>query len=339
MASFKNLKFKKVYLFFIISLIFLILFFLFSLSLRQNIEKVYGTTFSDKYAKELNLDPKTVLNATFQDLGFKKIRLVAYWDDIEKEKNIYDFSSLDWQIEMAEKYDAEVILAVGHRVPRWPECHLPEWFRELQFEEQKAEILKFISVVVSRYKDKDVIKKWQVENEFYLTSYAKQYCIMGLDTEFLNKEIETVRTISPNKEILLTDSGELKTWRRPYKYGDSFGSTMYLYVANRHIDDFRMPIPASFYNVKLWLWENIYGKKENILIELSIEPWLTKPIIKASLYEQLSKMNIERAQKTIAYAEKSNFKDQYLWGVEWWYYLKLKSYTDLWDFAKELKKE
>jgi hypothetical protein len=316
-----------------------LILFLFSLYLNKDFEKVYGTTFSSKYATELKLNPKIVLEKTFQELGFRKIRLVAYWDDIEEKENTYDFSDLDWQIAIAEKYNAEVILSVGHRVPRWPECHIPLWARDLETEAQKEKILNFIQTTVERYKDREVIKKWQVENEFFLTSYAKEYCLQDLKADFLKQEIELVNEIDSSRPILLTDSGELSSWRKSYKYGDSFGTTMYLYVANRIFNDIRFPIPASFYNLKLWTWEKVYGKKDSILIELSIEPWLTKPIIQASIYEQLNKMNVDRAETIVNYASKTNFKEQYLWGVEWWYYLKLKSYPDIWDFVKELPKE
>jgi hypothetical protein len=67
------------------------------------------------------------LNAIFSDLKIRHIRLVSYWKDIETSPGEYDFSKLDWQFDMANKYGAKVSLAMGMRQPRWPECHEPSW--------------------------------------------------------------------------------------------------------------------------------------------------------------------------------------------------------------------
>jgi len=128
---FRKNKKKKIFL--IVVLILAI--FWFWPDYNKDVE--YGVTFSAKYARELGLNPKEVLEKTFTDLNIKKIRLVVYWDDFEKEKDNHNFSDIDWQIEMAKKYQAEVILAVGKRVPRCPECNMPEWTLTLPWEEQK----------------------------------------------------------------------------------------------------------------------------------------------------------------------------------------------------------
>lgn len=89
--------------------------------------KAFGTTFSSFYAELFGLDWQKAYTAIFEDLGIKKVRLPAYWNEIEKSENEYDFSRLDWQIKEAEKHNAEIILAVGLKLPRWTECHEPDW--------------------------------------------------------------------------------------------------------------------------------------------------------------------------------------------------------------------
>ncbi len=133
-------------------------------------------TFSAKYARELGLDPKIVLEKTFSELKFKKVRLVVYWDDVEKIRDEHDFSDLDWQVKMAEKYNAEVIMAVGRRVPRWPECHIPVWAQNEGLEVQREEIKELIELAVRRYDASPAIKMWQVENESFLTEYEQKNC-------------------------------------------------------------------------------------------------------------------------------------------------------------------
>ena len=77
-----------------------------------------GVTFSAKYASYLGLEPESVFDSIINELGVEKVRLVAYWDDIEVIQNKYDFSELDWQLEKAQENDLDVIFTLGRRVPR-----------------------------------------------------------------------------------------------------------------------------------------------------------------------------------------------------------------------------
>ncbi len=316
-------------------LLIIIVFCLFWYWPQEKIKPNYGVTFSAKYARELKLDPKESLEQIIKDLNIKKIRLVAYWDDIEGEQGSLNFQDLDWQIEMAEKYNVEVILAIGKRVPRWPECHIPYWALQLDQEKQKESILKFITEVVNRYKDKEVVKIWQVENEPFLTGYAKQYCGQ-LNEEFLDKEIALVKSLDIDTPVLMTDSGELGLWADAYSRGDQFGSTFYVYVANNFFEDVRSFMSHNSYRYKMAIMKLLFGEKPTYLIEISIEPWLTKPIINTSFKEQLHKMNIERAEIILDIASQTGFSEQYLWGAEWWYYLKINGYPELWNYIKSI---
>lgn len=75
----------------------------------------------------MNLDWHAAYTEMLDDLKVKHLRLVAYWPTIEAEKDNYTFTDTDWQLEEAQKREAKVIMAVGARSPRWPECHYPEW--------------------------------------------------------------------------------------------------------------------------------------------------------------------------------------------------------------------
>ncbi len=45
----------------------------------------FGTTFSNYYAEELGLDWKETYLAILDDLGVKRLRVVAYWREIEPQ--------------------------------------------------------------------------------------------------------------------------------------------------------------------------------------------------------------------------------------------------------------
>lgn len=87
----------------------------------------FGVTFSSRFARDLGLDAPETLRALFEDLGVRRVRIPVYWDMVERERGTFDFSDIDWQLDMARQYGAEVILAVGQKVPRWPECFVPTW--------------------------------------------------------------------------------------------------------------------------------------------------------------------------------------------------------------------
>jgi hypothetical protein len=89
-----------------------------------------GLTFSARYAADLGLDWRETYRALLDEIGVRRLRLPVYWDLIEREKGRTDFEDLDWQIAEAKKRGATLILAIGQRVPRWPECHIPAWAKE-----------------------------------------------------------------------------------------------------------------------------------------------------------------------------------------------------------------
>lgn len=295
----------------------------------------YGVTFSTMHAKELGLDWKAVYQAALDDLKIRKFRIPAYWPETEPERDIYDFSHLDHQLAEAQKRDAKVILAIGRRLPRWPECHTPHWVGYMPWEEQKEEIRQYLTLVVDRYKGNPTITHWQIENEPYLNAFANEIC-GDLDEDFLKEEIALVRHLDPLRPILVTDSGNLGLWRGPYTNGDSFGTSMYLYFWNPELGQFKTKLPPVTYRMKERLMEVLFGPKETFLIELSLEPWLTGPTVDAPLEDQLSRMDATKFDEIISYAGETSFVQQYLWGVEWWYLMRGKGHPEFWEKAKGL---
>jgi hypothetical protein len=327
--------FKKILIIVLITLVAITVLY-FYLQKRPVPEKInYGVSFNTLYAKELHLDWEEVYTAIIKDLGVRRFRLAAHWNMVESKNNEWNFVELDRQIDLAEENKAEIILAVGRRLPRWPECHIPEWAIDESWEFQKKEILEYIEVVVNRYKDRESIIYWQVENEPYLDIFAKEHC-GDLDEEFLKEEISFLRDLDDKKPILVTDSGNLGTWISPWKRGDAFGTSVYVYLWNKEIGPFKSYLPPSFYRFKTSLMEMLGGEKKSMLIELSLEPWLLQPVVDTPVSVQLERMNIEKFKEIIDFAKKTQFEDQYLWGAEWWYYMSKKDHPEFWDEAKKI---
>lgn len=295
----------------------------------------YGMSFNTMYARELGLDWKETYDAILDELGVRHLRLAAHWPMIEPIPDTYNFEELDYQIAKAEEVGATVILAVGRRLPRWPECHVPDWAREQSWEEQKAELRDYITAVVNRYKDSEAVTVWQVENEPYLSLFAFEHC-GALDEEFLKEEIALIKSLDGTRPLLVTDSGNLGTWKGAYSNGDMFGTSVYVHFWNPELGQFRTFLPPWFYRVKENAVALVYGDKPTYLIELSAEPWLVAPVTEVDLATQFTRMDLEKFNDILAYAKATRYDKQYLWGAEWWYWLLLQNEPAMWERGKAL---
>lgn len=298
----------------------------------------YGMSFNTPYARELGLDWRVTYDAFLNDLGVRHLRLAAHWPMIEPDRDTYNFVELDYQMSRAEEVGADVILAVGRRLPRWPECHVPAWAEGLDWNEQKAQIREQITKVVERYRDSGALAYWQVENEPYLEVFAREHC-GELDEAFLKEEIALVRSLDPDHPVLVTDSGNLGTWAGAYKNGDAFGTSVYVHFWNPELGQFRTVLPAWSYRAKERLMRIFFGQRETMLIELSAEPWLLEPVVEVDLETQYSRMDLEKFNDILEYAEETRLEMQYLWGGEWWYWLHTKGQSEMWNRGKQLFSE
>lgn len=321
---------------FILILVVLLGVALFFLAQKPAPERItYGMSFNTPYAIELGLNWREAYDAIIDELGVRHLRLAAHWPMVEEKEDVYSFEELDYQLDKAEEVGADVILAVGRRLPRWPECHVPEWAEKLEWEQQKEQIRDYLEAVVTRYQGRPNIVYWQIENEPYLQVFAFEHC-GELDEEFLLEEIELVRKLDPTRPILVTDSGNLGKWASAYKHGDAFGTSVYVYFWNPELGQFKTVLPPWFYRAKENFISLFYGDKPTFLIELSAEPWLLEPVVDVDIETQYSRMDLDKVDEIIAYARETRYDKQYLWGAEWWYWLKEKGHPELWEKGQEI---
>jgi len=297
--------------------------------LPRSSDVTWGVTFSDMMAEDLELDTGETLRAILKELKPQGVRLVAYWDRIETRRGDFDFSSLDLQMRIASEFKTPVILAVGQRVPRWPECHIPKWA------DPKKDLLPYMKRVVKRYRGYRNILYWQVENEPFLRfGECKK-----VDKKLIASEINTVRNLDPGRKILLTDGGEFGDWYRAAKRGNIFGTTLYRKVYNRFFGQMTYPITPEIYPLKRDIIKFMTGKPDQnfIIIELGTEPWGDKQIFEMTIEEQMANFSMKNFRDNINYALECRYDTYYLWGAEWWYYLKKKHGKDgYWRIAADV---
>ena len=297
-----------------------------------------GVTYSNRYAEALGLDPHATYEAILNDLGVRKIRLPVYWDQIETSPGKYDFSELDWQLEMAAERHAEVILVVGQRVPRWPECFIPEWAQQ-DDQVRRTALLGMIRTTVERYREHHpAVVLWQVENEAFLD---QRFGICpSLDVNLLDTEIALVRSLDPSRKILMTDSGEISWWYDAASRGDIFGTTLYRDLWHPRFGYFSYPIGPNFFIAKEWFVRTFAHQDHIIVAELQAEPWARGWVGDVPLEEQFLTMNEHKLVTNVDYAKRLGTPEIYLWGAEWWYWLKeKKDHPAVWDAARTLFRE
>jgi hypothetical protein len=316
--------------------IVLILFFIFIMSCGKNYDKSeleYGITFSSKQAKNLELDWEKAYLDILTELNINKIRIPAYWDLIEKEKDSYNWDEIDFLVKNASERGVEIILAIGGRLPRWPECHFPAWYKELPDSSKEEKLLNYIEKTINRYKDYENISAWQIENEPFLPFFGE---CPKLDKDLLDKEIALAKNID-DRPIVITDSGELSLWVPAARRADIFGTTMYRDTYSKALNSYvHYPIESSFFKFKKNIVRLFSFPKKWIVIELQGEPWGPKQYQDLTKEEKAKTMDKEKFKEMIEFSSKTGFKEFYLWGVEWWYWERERGNTEMWDEALRL---
>lgn len=300
-------------------------------------ELVYGATFSKKQSQALGLNWQENYLALFDELGIKKIRLPAYWDEIQPEPNRFSWDDLDWQIAEAEQRGAEIILVMGNRVPRWPECHLPGWVNNVSEADRQQATLDYITQTIARYRNRPSITYWQIENEPFLKYFG---VCPDFDKNFLDKEIALARSLD-SRPLIVTDSGELSTWIPAARRGDVFGSTLYLNTYSSKLDHYiRYPITPNFFRIKKNI-SNLFAHPQDwIIIEMQGEPWGKKAFQELPQSERDLTMTPEKFKEMIEFSRQTGFRTFYWWGVEFWYWEKQVNHQDFyWNAGKELFKQ
>ena len=331
------MKIKKILKY--LSLVFLILILLFLCYLfighaPAAKEITWGVNFSEKHTKNLGLDWKETFIALLDELGARNFKIAVHWDDLEPKDSEFYFDDLDWQVNELEKRDAKAFLVIGMKTTRWPECHLPNWAQNLTKKEQQEKILRMLEKLVLRYKNSKSIWAWQIENEPFFPFGICPW----VDKKFLKKEIDLVRSLD-ERPIIEADSGEGSFWIDSARFGDIPATTMYKKVWFRQINHYvTYPLPAVFYWRKAEIIYFLFGKKV-ICGELQAEPFGPKLMYDISLEEQEKTMNLERFKNNINLATKTGLDTFYLWGSEWWYWMKTKqNRPEIWNEAKTLFK-
>jgi len=313
--------------------------------------KILGTTFSQLQCHYIELD----WQATFRSicgLGFDEVRLCAYWHEIEHTENEFDFSKIDWLLDECDRHGIKATVAVGMKVPRWPEFHFPNWLRDrydtqtqTQALDQNAAIaahaLNFVHRVVDHCRTAPSLVCWQVENEpfTHLEIARGRY----LSFEFVQTEIELVRSwaavhqqVTTTGSIVLPaaqDPKEETALKKSLELVDAFGVNVYTKVPLRNTFFYLEPLPPFWETLERWQTEATQKGKEIWIAEAQAEPWEPNQLV------ALNKPNYpssspRRATNLVTTLVELGYDRVFLWGCEYWYW-HLKHDRNHWWWAMQ----
>jgi hypothetical protein len=295
-----------------------------------------GVTFIPSYAAYLGVDPQETFQAILTDLQPTQVRLVSYWDEIEKTPGSYDFSTLDWEFAMAAQHHTKITLAIGLRQPRWPECHMPAWQLNQPKDIWYPDLKDVMAATINRYKDNPTLQSYQLENEYFLS-------VFGICPDFsrdrLIDEFYFVKGLDPDHPVIISRSNNAIGFPINEPKPDEYGVSVYKRVWDKTITKryVEYPFPAWFYGFLAGGSELIDGR--NLVIhELQAEAWTPDgyDIKTAPISELYKSMNPDRLHNRFQYAEATGIKHIDLWGVEWWYSMKVvRGDPGLWNAAHE----
>jgi hypothetical protein len=293
----------------------------------------YGVSYSPEYATTLGLDWQKTYLSVLDDLQVRHLRISTYWDIVEPYEDVFDFYETDFLIQEAAKRDAKILLVLGNKQPRWPECHTPLWAKEQSTIDKQRQIKKYIQKVVERYKNNPAIWGWQVENE-PLFGFGDN--CETTTPQFLKDEVDLVRKLDPSRPIVLTDSGEWQPWRVPMQLSDIFGTTLYRSAYFKFLGFVEYPFPPFYYSAKSYLARHLFApdNQKTIIAELQTEPWFASNVTGETIESQVQRFPVSLMQRNVEFARQTGFDEIYLWGVEWWYYQKSHNHPEYYDLAK-----
>lgn len=307
-----------------------------------------GTTFSQLQCSYLGIDYQKAFEHICS-LGFNTIRLCAYWSEIERAPNTFDFSTLDWLLGTAEKHSIDVVLTVGMKAPRWPEFHFPDWVKErcdtsntgqpLDANDALADhTLNFVLAVMQHTKDAQGITSWQIENE----AFNRPDVAAGrfLSYEFVQREVALARALArPGQRVVLTNGISLspldfsqddeRAFQQSLSLADAVGINVYSKIGTFLPGMYETPFPVYWRKLANWRDSLKSAGKAAWITEAQAEPWEYKSLVAIGRagYPSASPQSATDLAITLGQLE---YNPVFLWGCEYWYWQKVNGRNNWW---------
>ena len=237
---------KKHFSFFWVSVFIILVLFLsrvfFWMNTPSDTEPIFGVTYSWVYAQQLGLDPYQTYRDLIEELQIRSVRLPLYWSEIEKKQGVFDWALADALIQFSQEHEVNLIVVIGAKVPRWPECFIPDWAEVLDPSQRQQAVASFLEKAVERYKSSSAVIRWQVENEPF---FPFGECPSLSKTEF-QERVNLMRSLD-DRPIQVSVSGELGSWLESARSADVLGISLYRQTWNKFFGYVIYPLTPEYY--------------------------------------------------------------------------------------------
>lgn len=283
----------------------------------------WGVSFSIKQCRDLKVNWQDCLRWALEQ-GWRRFRLMSYWNEVQRERGNYDFAALDKQLELIAEQGGIVTLCLGVKQPRWPEYHWPAWARDLPKVERDNALLDFVRTAVERYRGNKAIVSWQLENEAVLRGFGEH---IDIDRARLQREFALVKQLDQSRPIVMSTSN---SWGLPVRapvpdiIGFSHYAIRYNRGAYRHT-----PHSAWLHRLRTLL-----ARRPVFVHELQLEPWGPRAIWKMSSEEQDRSMGPAQIAHNVQAGRAIKAPPIDLWGLEWWYARHQAGDDSIWQAVK-----
>lgn len=298
----------------------------------------YGVTWSDPYAEALGIDPQAGFTAVLADLNVKLWRIPAYWTEVEPQPGVFHFEALQKKLDAIAAHGGKAIVVVGATEPRWPECWVPDWAKSMNTTGREAAQVAYLKATFNAFSNHPALDSWQVENETSLVLFGQ---CKDQPKAFLRQEIALMKNLETQAfasgqrhPVITTDSGEFSTWLDFPGLTDGRGYSVYRKVTAPYYGVFSYDmLTPTYYQRKAALVAHWTGPL--FVSEFQMEPWVLQTITTTPLAEQFKTLSLAQMNENFSYAERLHVPRVYFWGVEWWYWMKVKmGHPEFWETAK-----
>lgn len=314
----------------------------------EGFEPQYGTSYSFEQAGWYGYDGRAGYVKLLDEVKFDWIRLPFFWDQMVDSNGDFNknFEDVEFAVIEAQKRDVKVVVALGLKVPYYPEYHLPSHIKDqisfgqtIDTDHTVANSLLAIDRKVvhrlSKYKN---ISHWQVENEPFLANVNN----WKIDKSLVEAEVRAVRETDPlRRPIILSSVGPAsfnKSWKQYFELlapGDSFGVNAYFKTQGINLFSFKLfdrevnlPWPKFFvWPVQPWhgLSPNFgslgeYSKERNVdfwILEAQAEPYV-RTLEDAK--RENSFFSAEDIAKVDSFLKSERTAYVGFWGANYWIY-------------------
>lgn len=312
----------------------------------------YGINYSCKRAEYFGLECEALFRQILADLGVRLVRLSVYWSDVERDPGVYDFSAVDRLLAIAEEYGARVTMSIGMKAQRYPEFWFPTWLRLAAklppdgYPEDhplvEEALFPYLAAAARHVGAHPAVEAIQVENEpfVHFRGHANGWRIRR---SFLARELETVHSNDPGAHpIVISHASWWRrdgTWRWIIENADVLAQSVYtkrqrgpwqwLHIFPYHTGFYAPDLPEQARTAKR-------NGKQVWIGELQAEPYERPDVdVRRIPTATARSFSVRLFRDNVRLAKRSGAARAYMWGAEWWAYLRLvRGEPELWDIAR-----